>query len=732
MKRIIARWIAVGLAGFALLPWYMVDGGIFGFRWLGNFADQANAPALLQIIAHGRFWLAAPLLALGAAALALIAVKREPAAARLCAIAGAAGIFLTALQGLLILRHGPRLLAGVLQNTAAAEGQIGFGAGAAVTLLALLFVTTTGISAMGRGRGDAFVVGLIGLIVSLVGIFVFFPVAHILISAFETSDGAFSPALFFPRFLSADVWGLGCLRLNAECGPAINSLVLAILTGAGSTLLGLAFALIFTRTDFRAKPLLRMLTVMPIITPPFVIGLALILLFGRAGAATALFSDLFGIEKSRWLYGFAGIYIAQLLSFTPIAFLVLIGVVEGVSPSMEEASQTLDADRWQTFRRVTLPLMRPGLANAFLLGFIESLADFGNPLVLGGNYNVLSTEIYFSIVGAVANPARAATLAIVLLILTLGAFLLQRHWVGRKSYATVTGKADSGRHAALSRGVRIAAYATALPWAAFTAIVYSMIIFGSFVKLWGYNNAFTLEHYIRAFGLKWGTHGLRFSGVAWDSYFTTLTIASIAAPLTAFVGLATAYLLVRQNFTGKNAFEFSTMLSFAIPGTVIGVSYILAFNFPPIELTGTAIILIIVFVFRNMPVGVRSGIAAMSQIDRSLDEASIMLGASSLATARRIIAPLLGPAILAALIYSFVRAITSVSAVIFLVSARHNMATAFIVGRVENGDFGIAIAYSAVLIVTMLLAIILLQLLIGKRRLRRADRVEAIRPAPTP
>ena len=730
MKRTIAQWILVGLAGFALLPWYMVEGGFFSFRWLGSFNDQANAPALLQVFEYGRFWLAAPLLAFGAAALALILVKREPAAARLCAIAGFAGMFLTALQGLAIVRHGPRFLTGLLENTAAAQGQIGFGAGATITLLAMLFITTTGIAAMGRGRGDAFVVGLIGLIISLVGVFVFFPVAHILISAFEASDGSFSPALFFPRFFSSDIWGLGCLTLRAECGPAINSLVLAILTGAGSTLLGLAFALIFTRTDFRAKPLLRMLTVMPIITPPFVIGLALILLFGRTGAATALFADLFGIEKSRWLYGFPGIYIAQLLSFTPIAFLVLIGVVEGVSPSMEEASQTLDADRWQTFRRVSLPLMRPGLANAFLLGFIESLADFGNPLVLGGNYNVLSTEIYFSIVGAVANPARAATLAIVLLILTLGAFLLQRHWVGKKSYATVTGKADSGRHAALSRGVRIAAYATALPWAAFTAIVYSMIIFGSFVKLWGYNNAFTFEHYIRAFGIKWGAHGLRFSGVAWDSYFTTLTIASIAAPLTAFVGLATAYLLVRQNFAGKNAFEFSTMLSFAIPGTVIGVSYILAFNFPPIELTGTSIILIIVFVFRNMPVGVRGGIAAMSQLDKSLDEASITLGASSFTTARRVISPLLGPAILAALTYSFVRAITSVSAVIFLVSAKHNMATAFIVGRVENGDFGLAIAYSAVLIVTMLLAIILLQLLIGKRRLRRSDRVEATTPAP--
>lgn len=459
-------------------------------------------------------------------------------------------------------------------------------------MIALLFILTVSLSQTGKGRGDAFVVSMIGLVIALVGVFVFYPVLHILVRAFEVRGG-YSLTEFFPRFFSSGLWGLGCLVGSRSCGPAIHSLFLGVMTGAGTTLLGLAFALIFTRTGFRAKKLLRVLTVIPIITPPFVIGLALILLFGRNGTITELAADLFGIEKTRWLYGFWGIYFAQLLSFTPIAFLVLIGVVQGVSPSMEEASQTLNADRWQTFWYVSLPLMRPGLANAFLLSFIESLADFGNPLVLGGNFGVLSTEIYFAIVGSVADPAKAAILAIALLSLTLSAFLIQRSWVGKKSYATITGKADSGQNASLSPIVRTVCYATALPWAALAFVVYSMIVFGSFVKLWGYDHTFTLAHYTRAFGINFA-NGWRFSGVAWDSYFTTLTISTVAAPLTALVGLLTAYLLVRQKFFGKEAFEFSTMLSFAIPGTVIGVSYIMAFNFPPIELTGTSIILIIV------------------------------------------------------------------------------------------------------------------------------------------
>ena len=244
-----------------------------------------------------------------------------------------------------------------------------------------------------------------------------------------------------------------------------------------------------------------------------------------------------------------------------------------------------------------------------LLGFIESLADFGNPLVLGGNFDVLSTEIFFAIVGAQNDQGRAAVLAIVLLAFTLSAFFAQRVWLGRKSYTTVTGKGDSGVPVQLPGALKAMVYGVALPWAGLTALIYVIIMFGGFVELLGRNNTFTLRHYIDAFGITAGTHGLVFSGLAWNSFWTTIWIATVSAPLTAIIGLLTAYALVRQRFTGKGVFEFGTILSFAIPGTVIGVSYILAFNVPPIELTGTGVILVISFIFRNMPVGVRAGMA---------------------------------------------------------------------------------------------------------------------------
>lgn len=712
-------WIAIGLVGFFAVPWYGVE-DFFKFEWLidGYPFDADYAPAAFLLGQAEKLWLAPLILPLLAPFAVLLKRKSDPLYARVLIVAGAIGLGWIILQGFSIGIRGwnfgwLRVFLGDLNDR-----QYGMGYGGMLVTVAFLFLFTQGIAARGAINGDVFVVSSISGIVVIVTIFVFFPIAKMLTAAFITDVGGYSLSVFASKFFDDRLWGLGCLS-GGRCGVAWNSLFLAVLVGLITTTLGLIFALVVTRSGFRYKRALRALTVLPIITPPFVIGLALILLFGLSGAVTTFFSDAFGIQPTRWLYGLPGVLIAQILAFTPIAFLVLIGVVEGVSPSMEEAAQTLRATKWQVFKTVSLPLMRPGLANAFLLGFIESMADFGNPLVLGGNFDVLSTEIFFAIVGAQYDQGKAAVLAMVLLCFTLGAFYAQRFWLGKKSYTTVSGKGDSGMHPHMPRALSIPVLALAMIWAAFTMVVYAMIFYGSVVELWGVNNSLTFKHYFTAFSFSFEESGIRWSGAAWDSFWTTLKIAGIAAPLTAIVGLITAYLLTRQTFAGKNAFEFGTMLSFAIPGTVIGVSYILAFNVPPIEITGTGIILVVSFIFRNMPVGVRAGIASMSQLDKSLDESSLTLGANSWQTFRRIILPLLRPAILAALVYSFVRAMTAISAVIFLVSAEYDMATSYIIGRVENNDYGLAIAYSTTLIFVMLAVVGAMQLVVGKTEIGR-------------
>ena len=715
--------MAVGWIGYAVLPWYGLNDGFFNLEWLfdGYPLDGEYAPALFLVAQLQKVWLAplAPLLALPL--LLWGRKKSDPFFGNLLIFVGAAGLFWFFAQGYGIGLRGWNYgfladLFGPLDDR-----QFGMGYGAVLTCAAFLFLMSLGIAARGAVSGDVFVVSSIALVVALVVIFIFVPIVAMLASALVTQDGGYSIASFAGKFFASRIWGLDCLAGGSRCGVAWNSLFLAVVVGVTTTLLGLVFALIATRTNARFKGILRALTVLPVITPPFVIGLAIILLFGLSGAVTQGFAWLFDVEPTRWVYGLPGLLIAQTLAFTPIAFLVLIGVVEGVSPSMEEAAQTLRANRWQTFWTVSLPLMRPGLANAFLIGFIESMADFGNPLVLGGNFDVLSTEIFFAIVGAQYDQAQAAVLAIVLLIFTLSAFYAQRMWLGKKSYTTVAGKGDAGVHPPLPSILTWTIGSVGVFWLGVTILVYATIFYGSFVKLWGVDTSLTFDHYIKAFDVGWNEFGIHFRGSAWDSFFTTIWIALVSALPTALIGLLTAYLLVRQRFAGKDAFEFGTMLSFAIPGTVIGVSYVLAFNVPPIEITGTAIILILSFIFRNMPVGVRAGVASMSQLDKSLDESSLTLGANSFQTFIRIILPLLRPAILAALVYSFVRAMTAISAVIFLVSARYDLSTSYIVGRVENNEYGIAIAYATALIFVMLVVIGAMQLAVGRRDIGRRD-----------
>ena len=704
-RRAAALWLALGTAGLALVPWYAAPDSLLASAWLRRWGSADHAPLWLQALVFGKAWLW-PVAVLVAAGWPVALSQRARWRAQGMIGVGAAGFAYTLGQGFAI-------------------AQPGMGIGAALCLATFAALFALGLAARGAFKGDGFVAGSVVGVAVLIALFTFFPVVKILLSAFQDADGSASLAVFARRLFTEKIWGLGCLGAGTRCGVAWNTLLLALSTATACTALGLAFALIATRTRFPFKRALRVVSVLPIITPPFVIGLGLILLFGRSGLVNQGLEWAFGIVPTRWIYGYPGVLLAQVFAFTPIAFLVLIGVVEGVAPSMEEAAQTLRAGRWTTFATVSLPLMRPGLANAFLISFIESIADFGNPIVLGGNFGVLSTEVFFSVVGAQLDQGRAATLGLLLLAFALAAFVGQRYALGRRSYTSMSGKGESGLAAPLPDPVRRLCYATVVPWVVLTLVIYAMALAGGFVETWGRDYTLTLRHYVKAFGLEWGPAGLLWTGAAWDSFWTTVNLSAIAAPLTAALGLLAAWVVTRHDFAGRSAFEFGTMLSFAIPGTVIGVSYILAFNVPPIEITGTAIILVVCNVFRNMPVGVRAGMAAMAQIDRSLDEASTTLGARGATTLRTVLLPLLKPAVVAALVYSFVRAVTTVSAVIFLVSAQYEWATTYIINRVVNGDYGVALAYCTVLIVLMTIAIAIIQALVGERRLGRRG---ALRP----
>jgi iron(III) transport system permease protein len=717
-NRPIALWSVVGLLAFCLLPWHALPDGLAGLQGVGELlAGHDSSSALAQVLLHRRPWLALaawPLLA------GLLAMRMAPGVAqgRLLAGCGALGVAGVLLQGFAIGLPAADPAPGLFA-AAVAAGQPGFGWGAMLVLGALLMLTAFGAARTGAFRGDLFVAAAVVGAGSLLLAFVALPVFRSLAGAFLDDGGQFSAGAWFARIASERIWGVGCLHSARSCGVAWNTLALATLTGVTTTVLGTLLALVENRSASRIRHALRFLAPLPIITPPFVVGLGLILLFGRAGLVNQLIEWAFGIEPTRWFYGWFGVWLAQLFAFTPIAFLIVRGVIEGISPSLEEASQTLRADAWRTFRHVTFPLMLPGLTNAFLVGFIESIADFGNPIIVGGQFSVLSTEIFFAIVGAQFDQGRAAALALILTVFALGVFAVQRGILGRRNFTTVSGKGDAGLSMRLPDGLRRAALCVVVPWLVFTLVVYVFAFCGGFVQTWGRNYTPTLAHFRTAFSVVVEGGAVQWAGVAWDSLFTTVRLAAVAAPLTAGLGLLIAWLLARVQFRGQGAFEFSALMAFAIPGTVLGVSYVLAFNAPPFEMTGTGLIIVLCFIFRNLPVGVRAGSAAFKQLDKSLDEASLMLRASTARTLWSVTLPLLKPALAASLIYSFVRSMTTVSAVIFLVTAQTELATTFIIGRVGQGDYGVALAYSTALIVLMAVVTGLVQWRVGDRRLGR-------------
>lgn len=629
-----------------------------------------------------------------------------------------------------------------------------FGIGAVVVFLGFLSVAGMGLSYSGWLRVEPFAGGAILWLAAFIAVFILYPLAAMLVTSVWVRESftldVFRQTLRSPTFfLFENPWtdyserklalgvgaaaagltlawqllrdrsrpghialwtavaGLSGFSLSALItgfGALRNSVLLALSVGLLSTGLGLAFALLAQRSRFPIRALMGPFSTLSMITPPFVLGLSMIYMFGRQGFIT---NQLLGLSTSAF-YGPVGVGVAQVLAFTPLAYLVLTGVVRSLDPAMEEAAQTLRASRWRLFHTVTWPLLRPGIANAFLLCVIESLADFGNPLILGGGVPFLPTEVFFAIEGRF-NQHEAAVYGVVLLAMTVGVFVLQHYWLRRASYVTVTGKPSGGNPSPLPGALEYPMTLAFGLWTLLGILLYASVFFGSFVKLWGFNNTFTLEHY----------EALRTSG--FGVFLNTARLAAIAAVPSALVGFLIAYVVGRLNFPGRSLLEFTSMLSFAVPGTVMGIGYVLAFHHGALRLTGTELIIILAFVFRNMPVGIRSGLAALQQIDRSLEEASTTLRASNVTTLRRILFPLLVPAVISGLMFSFVRAMTAISQVIFLVTPSTNLATVLILSWVGHGSIGRGAALSCVLIAAMAVVVLLLNVVLHRtdRRGRR-------------
>jgi iron(III) transport system permease protein len=535
------------------------------------------------------------------------------------------------------------------------------------------------------GRDPILLVLLLAIAVSII-VFVIYPLVNVLLASVQV-DGA---------------WTFDGYREIAERrlyrNALVNSLSVGVVVGVLSVALGYLVAFVLTRLDVPGKKLLHYLTILPIVSPPFVSAVSILFLFGFNGLVTR---QIFGLNDFS-IYGFHGVVLSQVFTFAPIAYLSLRGVLASLSPTLEDAALNIGATRWQAFWKVSFPLSLPGIASAFLVVFIESMADFGNPLVLAGAaFPMLAPQAYLEITGSF-NLSRGATLAIVLLIPSLTAFAIQRYYLAKRQYITVTGKPTASTSKIVTPTVKWTLYALVLLFAAFVTVFYAVILVGASTKVWGFNYTPTLDHFIYVFN------------VGLDSVIDTLLVAIVSTPISGLLGMIVAFLVVRRVFPGRTALEFGSILSFAVPGTVVGIGYILAFNTPPLILTGTFAILVLCFVFRYVPVGIQSGIAVLRQIDPSIEEAAQNLGADGITTFRKVTLPLIAPAFFSGLVYAFVRAMTAISAAIFLVSANWNLMTVQILNQVGSGRLGVSAAFSVVVIVIVLIAITIISYLVGR------------------
>ncbi|WP_286906086.1 ABC transporter permease [Clostridium sp. UBA1652] len=477
----------------------------------------------------------------------------------------------------------------------------------------------------------------------------------------------------------------------------LNTLLLGTTVGILATLIGFIFAYADAYMRSHFKRLFKIVSILPVISPPFVLALSAIMLFGQFGLVTR---QLLGITNFN-IYGFKGVVMVQTMTFFPVAYLLLIGLLNRIDPSLEEAARNMGASRWKTFRTVTLPLMLPGLANAFLLTFIEVVADFSNPMVIGGNFSTLATKIYMQAIGNY-DMAGGAAIAVVLLCLSILLFVVEKFWLEKKSYVTVTGKASRERDLIKENHIVWPIDIFCLLVSIFVFSFYLLIPLGGFFKVMGIDYSFTLNHFKYVFDL--GMKSLK----------DTTILSLWATPITGILGMVIAFLIVRKKFWGKGFIEFTSLLAMAVPGTVLGLGYISAYNTKPLILTGTALIIVIAFIVRSIPVGVRSGVTALQQIDPAIEEAAQDLGASTIKVFTSVTLPLIKSAFFSGLVYTFVRSMTAVSAVIFLVTPKYQLLTASILSQVDNGRFGVASAFSTILIIIVYAAIAIMYFVLGK------------------
>ena len=475
-----------------------------------------------------------------------------------------------------------------------------------------------------------------------------------------------------------------------------NSLFMTLISTVSCTAVAFLFAYVIARLDVPCKGLFRFVTLLPIVSPPFIVALSYILLFGVQGIVT---KQLLGLHVD--IYGRLGLWIVQTVTFFPYAYSVIYGVIRSISTNLEYAAYNMGAPRWRVFKDVFWPLCRPGVAGGALVAAINVLTDFGNPQMIGGDLALLPTEAYMQISGWY-DMKTASVLAVALLVPAVVLFLVKNFWVGKRSCVTITGKEISLNPFPVPKWVKWGLFSLTMLISLFILLVYGTLFYGAFTKTWGYDWSLTMKN-------------IQYVFLKGKQIWNSIRYGFLASLGASFLAMVLAYIVQKKQVGINRLLDFLGILPGAIPGMFLGIGFVMAFNAPPLELTGTSVIMVLALLFWNIPTCYSSATAGLQQIGASVEDAALNLGANSFRSFKDVIIPLLKAPFMSSFVLSFLRSVTCLSVVIFLYAPSTTVGTISVMVLVQSGQYGEAAAFTIVLITIAFTVLKLAQWVLGKQ-----------------
>jgi len=520
-----------------------------------------------------------------------------------------------------------------------------------------------------------------GGLFALLAIFLLYPIISVLLKSLWGEDGF--TLEYYAEFFSYNFyyWSL------------FNTLILGTSTMVILLIVGFCFAYLTTKGPMWLRKPLKITALLPLAAPPYIFAISLITLFGRNGFINNLFNLDFNI------YGWTGVITAQCLAFLPLSFLMIENVLNSLNPSLEETASDMGASESRIIRSITIPLAAPGLLKAALLVFVMTIAEFGNPAILGGRTPFLAPDAYLAITGE-GDFNMASVLSVVLITPCVLIFILHNYVLKGRGYTTIVGKPTAVEPKEMTPGIKIPFMIISVGVGVMVLLSFGVILLGSFVKIVGVDNTFVMDHVLNTQ-----------SNIAiWNS----IKVSLVAGLFGAIVGTLLAYVIMRGKFLGRQFMEMVALSGFALPGTVIGIGYIMAFNRPPFLLTGTIWIIILNCVFRFLAVGVEAGISKLHQISIEIEEASADLGADFITIFFKVVLPIMFSAFVAGFIYTFMTTMMSLSSVIFLVCPGFDLASVYIYLTAQLGELGLASATTIKMIAIVAISLGILKIVAKK------------------